>query len=167
MSCPRSCHRVTTTPGRIGPRKPTPRTVLDPALCATGYAIGAGALVRQVRASARPAQAVSSGLERMNERSSELHATRVTSRAARRSRMNSGDGPGRDRTSARGFEARALTVRFAGRTSRCEVRAPGCAPFLRRVVKVRLWLLTLGDNCELLAAPKVIELPMGRLAFGP
>jgi hypothetical protein len=94
--------------------------------------------VRQVRASARPAQAVSSGLERMNERSSEPNATPVTSGPARRSRMNSGDGPGRSRTSARGFEGSVPTVRFAGRNKpmrslRARVRAIPAVPGVRMI----------------------------------
>jgi hypothetical protein len=59
-------------------------------------------VVRSVRASARPAQAVSSGLERTSVRS----AGPMRPAPQTRFRMNSRDGPGRSRTSARGFEVR-------------------------------------------------------------
>jgi hypothetical protein len=51
-------------------------------------------------------QSASSGLGRVPELASELHATRIAIGVPPGVRMDKGDGPGRDRTSARGFEVR-------------------------------------------------------------
>jgi hypothetical protein len=88
---------------------------------------------RQVRASPRPAQAVSSGLERTTGGPPKAPCNLRQERVPPGFRMNSRDGPGRSRTCARGFRRLPAEVLFAAkiwsiRRPRASVRATHSVP---------------------------------------